>query len=380
MGTLFAISLAIIAYTYAGYPALLWLASRLFSRPVKKAEIYPSVTILLSAFNEAKTIEARINNLLSLDYPQDKLEIIVGSDGSTDDTYQIIKRFGDEKKIRYIVSFQRIGKPAMINRMAKEARGEIFVFADARQRFEPNALKEIVWCFADENVGAVSGELIMEDKETGTGKGIGAYWAYEKSLRKMESCIGSMLGATGAIYAVRQSLFMYLPENVLLDDLFTPMNAIVRGKRAIFEPAAKAYDVVAQTTEKEFQRKVRTLAGNFQIFALFPGAFNPFSSHISVQLFSHKFLRLLVPYFLTALFVSNFFLMHEGDFYSLAFFLQVIFYSLALLGFLSEGVSDKIKGAARLFWVPYEFCVLNLAAVVAFFVFLFGRMDVKWKK
>ncbi|PIY82041.1 MAG: hypothetical protein COX96_05020 [Candidatus Omnitrophica bacterium CG_4_10_14_0_2_um_filter_44_9] len=380
MEILFITSILIIAYTYFGYPLLLMVFSALLVNPVKKKDITPMVSIIVSAYNEEKNIESKVANLLELDYPRDKMEIIVGSDGSTDETYRIIKKLAEENKIRYAVSFQRAGKPAMINKMTKDARGEIFIFADARQKFDRAAVKELVKCFGDANVGAVSGELIIQDKDTGTGCGIGMYWEYEKLLRNMESSIGSMLGATGAIYAIRKDLFRYLPGNVILDDIFTPMNSIMAHKRAIFEPAARAYDVVAETTGKEFTRKVRTLVGNFQIFGLFPEAFDPFKSPIAFQLFSHKFLRLFVFYLLVLAFVSNIFILNRGAIFVLALFLQVIFYIAAFLGYLLEKSGAKLSGASRAFFIPYEFCALNLAAVAALRLHLSGGMPVTWEK
>ena len=349
-------------------------------KPVKKEEITPRISVLISAYNEDKTIEEKIKNLFELDYPRDKMEIIIGSDGSTDETYQIIKRFAEENKIRYIVSFEHIGKPAMLNKLAKEAQGTIFVLADARQRFDKQALKELISCFADPEVGCVSGELILQDQETGSGCGMSLYWTYEKFLRKTESAIGSMLGATGAIYAIRQDLFRFLPEDILLDDVFEPLQAVLSKKRAIFEPRAKAYDVVSETTEKEFSRKVRTLFGNFQIFALLPDAFHPSKSKIAFQLFSHKYLRLLVPYFLISLFITNIFLIRNGFFYTSALFLQSVFYAAALLGYFLEKAGAKIGGLLRIiFYVPYDFCVLNTAAVAALFIFSCGG-KVEWGK
>lgn len=379
MEYLFYISLALIVYTYFGYPVLLGIAALVAKKPVKKAAMEPKVSIFVSAYNEEKNIEARVRNLLDLDYPRSKLEIIVGSDGSTDETYQIIKRLSEQENIRYAVSFQRIGKSAMLNKMAKDAQGEIFVFADARQRFDKAVLRELVHCFADSDVGAVSGELIIEDQSTGTGKGMGLYWSYEKMIRKMESAIGSTMGATGAIYAIRREFFSYLPD-IILDDMYIPMNAILSGKRVIFEPGAKAYDIVSGTTKKEFSRKVRTLAGNFEIFALLPEMFNPFRSKIAFQLFSHKFLRLLVPYFLSAVFVSNLFLMKNGNIFVLAFFLQVVFYSLALLGYLLEKTSAAVSGILRILLIPYEFCALNFAAVAGLWVNFSGKAKVAWEK
>ncbi len=377
---LFVLSIILIVYVYIGYPILLFVLSAFISKPVKKGEVYPSVTIFISAYNEEKIIEEKVNNLIELDYPRDKLEIIVGSDGSTDETYRIIKRLAEENKIRYSVSFQRIGKPFMLNIMAKDARGDIYAFADARQKFAPDALKELMSNFADEDVGAVSGELIIQDKEKGTGGGIGLYWKYEKLLRRMESLIGSTVGTTGAIYAIRKELFRYLP-NVILDDVYVPMNAVIMNKRVVFEPKAKAYDVVSDTAKKEFARKVRTLLGNFQIFLIFADAMNPFKSSVAFQLISHKLMRLLVPYLLILLFLSNIFLLTDGDFFVLAFFLQVFFYIAAYFGYLIEKSGVRLKSFFRVLYIPYEFCMLNLAAAVALQMHLAGKgKDVRWEK
>lgn len=381
MELIFFSSLFVVAYTYIGYPLALVFLSSTAARPVAKREIFPDVSIIISAYNEEQSIETKINNLLTLDYPRDKTEIIVGSDGSTDETYNILKKFAEEKGVRYTVSFQRIGKPAMINKMTKDARGEIFVFADARQRFERDSIKKLVQNFGDEEVGAVSGELIIEDNVAGAGRGIGLYWQYEKALRKMESDIGSMIGATGAIYAIRKDLFKYLPEDILLDDVYTPMNALMSGKRVVFEPQARAYDTASATAGKEFARKVRTLAGNFQIFSLFSDMLNPAKKGwLAVQIASHKLLRLLVPYFLLLALISNIFIFKKTDFYGLALFLQVIFYGVAFLGYVFESAGLKLSGALRILYVPFEFCALNFAAVVALLAYKSGRMDVRWEK
>jgi len=378
---LFLFSLAVIAYTYIGYPLILAAVSSIISIRVAKKEIYPQVSIIVSAFNEGKNIAARISNLLSMDYPREKMEIIIGSDGSSDETYEIIKKFAEEHGIRYTVSFNRIGKPAMINKMAKDAQGEIFVFADARQTFEKDALKKMVSNFADEDIGAVSGELIIEDQATGTGKGMGLYWEYEKFLRKREGALGALTGATGAIYAIRKEFFRYLPETILLDDVFVPMNALMQNKKVVFEPEAKAYDVVSETTEKEFVRKVRTLAGNFQIFEMFSDALNPLKRGLlAFELISHKLMRLLVPYFLILAFFSNIFVLSKGDFYSVVFLIQALFYGLALLGYVLEQLKINLGSFFRLFYIPYEFCVLNCAAIMALLLYKSGKIDTRWEK
>lgn len=381
MTVIFFLSLAVIAYTYLGYPLILAVMSFIFVRPVHMEEIFPVVSVIISAYNEEKNITTKIDNLLKLNYPRDKMEIIIGSDGSTDDTYRLIKKYAEENHIRYAVSFQRIGKPAMINKMVKDARGEIYIFADARQRFEPDAIKKLVRSFADEDVGVVSGELVIEDKKTGAGAGLGFYWEYEKVLRKMESRIGSMVGVTGAIYAIRKEFFRYLPENIILDDVYIPMNALMMDKRVVFEPEALAYDTVSETTGKEFGRKVRTLAGNFQIFSLFSDVLNPFKkSGLAFQLISHKLMRLVVPYFLALAFLANIFLLQKEAFAALALFLQILFYGAAFLGYILEKAGVKMPGILRMLYVPYEFCALNFAAVVALSVHVSGKAEVRWEK
>jgi len=377
---LFFISLGALLYIYFGYPLLLWLWKLLGAKPVMKGDILPTVSVLISVHNEERHIEERIRNLLDADYPRDKLEILVGCDGSTDGTRKIVERFAGENTIRACLSSERIGKPAMLNKLASEATGEIFVFADARQRFDSRAIRELVRCFNDPEVGSVSGELILEDRGEGTGRGMGLYWSYEVWLRSMESATASMLGATGAIYAVRREFFHGLPETVLLDDIYTPLTAIMAGKRAVFEPAARAFDTVSETGEKEFTRKVRTLAGNFQIFSMFREAFNPFRSPIAWQLFSHKLLRLTVSYFLVLLFIANAFLAGHSVVYRATLALQVIFYVMALAGYLVERSRRELAGATRILYVPYEFCVMNAAAVVALFKHVSGGIDVRWKK
>ena len=378
---LFFLSLGVIFYTYAGYPLVLALWTLGGRKPVKKVIDYePRVAVFISAYNEEDTIRRRVENLLSLDYPRQKLEIFIGTDGSTDDTYKIIRELSARENIRYAVSFIRRGKPAMLNKMVKESEAEIYIFADARQTFDRFAIRELVRCFGDPEVGAVSGELVIEDQETGTGKGMGLYWAYEKALRRMESAVGSMLGATGAIYAVRARHFIYLPEDIILDDVYLPLRVVLQYRRAIVEPAAKAYDKVSVTAQKEFMRKVRTLAGNFQIFSLMPELFRFGYSPVAFQLFSHKLLRLAVPYFLLLLFLSNIFCIAVSRWFAVVLILQVIFYLSALLGYAMEKAGAPLKGILRFLLVPYEFCSMNLAAVVAFQQYASGKARATWDK
>lgn len=371
MKILFWLSILVIFYVYLGYPVIVYLVLFVSKKPVKKKYIYPTISVIISAYNEGKNIENKIRNLLNLDYPKDKLEILIGSDGSTDRTDAIISKYINGK-IKFFRHFERQGKPTMLNMLAREAKGEVFIFTDARQKLDKDSFKELVKNFSDHKVGSVSAELLFEKADSKTASGVALYWRYEKFIRNCESKIGSMLGATGALYAIRRELFPDLPRNLILDDVYIPITIIQKGYRAIFEPKAKVFDQVAKNAKEEFLRKTRTLAGNFQLFYYLKKLFNPFQSLVGLQFFSHKFLRLVVPFLLVIVFVINFFIL-DSYFYNLVFILQITFYTFACLGLI-------IKHVNRLFDVPCMFCVMNLAAVVGLYRFLTHKQDVLWRK
>lgn len=379
MITLFWTLLALTLYGYIFYPFLIYVWAQLSHRPVKKGNYEPSVSIVISVYNEEKVIGKKIENILSLDYPAQKVEILIGSDGSTDQTVSTIKSFND-KRIFVLESTFRRGKMAVINELIKRSQNDVIVFMDARQIWEKNAIKELVSNFTDQTVGSVSGELILSNKEEGTAKGLNLYWTYEKFIRDQESHVHSMLGATGAIYAIRRHLFKEIPVNVVLDDMYTPFEIIKQGYRAIYDDRAKAYDEVATNPHEEHRRKVRTLYGNFQIFSLMPEMFNPFASPIAIQLFSHKFLRVIIPFFLIILLVINWQLRFE-PFYNVLFWLQIVFYAMAAIGCLARNIKYGIlKTISRLCYVPYVFCLLNICAFQGFLRFIASKQQVTWKK
>jgi len=363
---IFWISAAVVLYTYAGYPALLVAASRVRRKEIKKGSFEPKVSIIMSAFNEERFIEEKLINLLDLDYPAEKVEILVGSDGGSDETDQIVSKFHDPR-IKFFRFIQNLGKPHVLNGLVNEASGSILVFTDARQRFDRASVRNLVENFCDPEVGCVSGELYFEEtKGSGVAKGMDAYWKYEKFLRKKESEIGSMLGATGAIYAIQRRLFRPLPHDILVDDMFVPLAIVQKGYRAVFDSSATAFDQVSMKAGQEVKRKIRTLAGNYQIFALFPDLFIPFKSPVAWQFISHKFLRLMVPFLLIGIFVVNLPLLTYPLYRSL-FYLQLAFYGLA--GF--EHFAGKLfTGRRGIGYIPYMFCVLNYSAMMAFFRFL----------
>lgn len=373
---LFWVSVAVVAYTYVGYPLIILVVSKLFRKPVDKRPIFPKVSILLSAYNEEKVIERRLRNFFSLDYPKDKLEIIVVSDGSTDRTAEIVSRWTD-MGVKLLNSPTRRGKAHALNRAVAEAKGEIIVFADARQVYDPDAIKELVANFSDERVGAVSGELHFRNgSETSPiGEGLSRYWTYEKFIRKHESMLHSSLGATGAIYAIRRELFTPIPEDTILDDFVIPMKVVQRGFRVIFEPKARAYDRPFSKAKQEFIRKVRTLAGNWQAFAFVKELFNPFRSKVALQLISHKFLRLIVPYLITIAFVSNVLLLPR-PFYKLTYILQLLLYTCAMFGLLSQGRKFNPKVCK----LCATFVLFNIAVVAGWWNFVRRRQNAIWKK
>lgn len=368
---------AVIAYSYALYPAILAVVARLHpAPPVHRGAITPDVTLAIVAHNEEGSIETKLRNCLSLDYPKERLEIVVVSDGSTDRTEEIVGGFAGAG-VRLLVLAENAGKARAINAVVPTCRGEILVFCDARQRLAPDSVRELVACFADPTVGGVSGELHLESKTgTAAGEGLGAYWTYEKFIRRTQSRLDSMVGATGALYAIRRSLFRPLDIRLILDDVAIPMDVVLAGFRVIFEPSAKVYDEASATPQREFRRKVRTLSGNYQLAALRPELLDPRRNRLFVQFVSHKLSRLAVPWCLLALFLTSFPLaFHLEGFYETALFSQIAFYLMAVAGWTLE----RLKIRVSLLSVPYAFALLNLAAASSPFSFLLGKERAAWK-
>ena len=360
MTVLFWISALVVGYVYAGYPCALALWARVADRRPRRAPFaagaWPSISIVIAARNEAARLPARIANLLAQAYPG-RREILVVSDGSTDDPAAALRAFGSDVRLLEVPAG---GKPRALNAGAAAATGDILVFADARQQFAPGALTALVSNFADPAVGGATGELVLDCEQAGVdtpvGDGIGLYWKYEKWLRRNESRVWSTLGATGAIYALRRDCWAPLPEATLLDDVLAPMRAVLNGCRIVFDESAVAYDRASTDAAAESRRKTRTLAGNYQILAQEPRLLVPFVNPVWLQYVSHKIGRLVVPWALVALFIASLALAPQHVFYAAVLAAQGIFYGLALAGALFE-VRDRV---AR---VAYTFVMMNLAAV-----------------
>ncbi|MCU1384168.1 MAG: glycosyl transferase [Acidobacteria bacterium] len=372
MSLVFWISIAAVAYVYVGYPAMLCLWAGLRPHPVERGPLTvgaePGISIVVVGRNEGARLSARIDNLVSLDYPASRRQIIVVSDGSTDDTLDVLAPY---RRFVEVVSVPAGGKALALNAGVERARHEILVFADARQVFAPDALRELVAPFADPGIGAVTGELRLdaespcrrsnrdrriferrmderaeasdrrEDQRRRTlrstiAEGLGMYWKYEKQMRHFESRIWSTLGATGAIYAVRRALYRPLPADTILDDVLTPMRVVLAGYRVVFNEQARAFDRAAIDADAEARRKVRTLAGNYQILALEPALLLPWRNPVWLQYVSHKLGRLVVPYALIAIFTASLILAAGHLFYGAVLAAQVLFYLLAGAGAILE--------------------------------------------
>src|SRR5678816_4193638 len=348
-------SALLLVYLYAGYPILIHLWARLRPRHSIARDIQPRISILVVAHNEGHRLARRLENLLALEYPVDRVDVLVGSDGSNDGTDALSRGFR-HPRLRIFNFPTRRGKAAVLNDLVKEARGEILVMADARQRFATDAIAKLVRHFADPAVGAVSGELVLTRNVKGTavGEGVGFYWRYEKLIRSSESLTDSTVGVTGAIYAIRKELFEPLPEDIILDDVLIPIRIVARGYRVLFEPKARAYDRAAGTAAEEFKRKVRTIAGNFQLLSRETWLLSPLRSRLWLQTLSHKGLRLIGPLLLIAAFGANLALL-SSPFYAGTLLAQVTFYLAALGGFLLRDARRRIRALI----VPYTVCLRN---------------------
>ena len=294
----------LLAHIFSGYPLWIWLQARLFPRPLHKQGITPTVSVVIAAYDGADYIQSKLTNLGNLHYPDDKLEIIIACDGCHDDTAQLARQFGD-RRVRGLEFPTRRGKAACLNSAIGEARGEMLLLTDVRQKLAPQALRELVANLADPTVGAVGGELMLSDPETGFAQSVDAYWRYEKLIRYAESRSGSTIGVSGALYAMRRELFQPLPDGTVLDDVLIPMRVIAAGQRVVFEPAALAWDRATQAPVEERRRKIRTLAGNCQLIQLAPWLLLPWRNPAWFRFVSHKLLRLLGPWLLLMLALTS---------------------------------------------------------------------------
>jgi len=373
MKWVFWLSAGLILYAYLGYPAWLWLRSRWRTKPVQRGALTPAVTVIMVVRDEEGALPVKLRNLTALDYPRDWMEILVVSDGSKDRTNEILRDWTQRGDIRSILLPEHGGKAIGLNHAIPEARGEVVVFTDVRQKIESGAIRLLMENFGDPSVGCASGELMLGSPENGeSSQGMGLYWRVEKRVRELESASGSTIGATGAIYAARRALLTTLPADLILDDVFLPMGVLRQGFRVVFDPRAQAWDNPDLGSGREFWRKVRTLSGNYQLVQMAPWLLSGQNPALW-DFVSHKLLRLLVPFALAGVLVSSAWI--GGPFYDACLAAQLCFYALSVLA----GMRARLGVASRVADAALTFVVLNTAALLAFRNFVLGRKTI-WSR
>lgn len=372
---LFLLAVGFCVYTYAIFPICLHVLARRVSEPTPpELSSFPAVSIVIAAHNEQENLPAKLKSLQALDYPENKLQIVIVSDGSTDKSIEILNAAQSTLPHLHIVEYApAAGKPTALNRGVAEASGSVLVFMDARQSVSSNALKALIARLQQDDVGVVSGELCLTNDDGLESANVGLYWRYEKWIRLNESRLFSTTGATGALYAMHKSDFIPHKDDVLLDDFDTPVSVLLKGKRTVFEPEARVFDKTEASASGEFQRKSRTLAGNFQSFARNKWLFNPAKNPVFVQFLSHKVFRLLVPYAMAIAFISA--ALGTGPFLKLMLILQLAFYGAGIATILGvPALNNKVFNFIKVF------LQLNAAAVAGAFRFITGSSNVRWKQ
>ena len=386
---LFWLSMTGIIYTYFGYPLLIAALARIFPKADDFTQQTPTVTILIAAYNEETIIESKIQNCLAIDYPRNMLHILVITDGSSDRTPQIVKQLAQEN-IELLHQPERRGKMAAINRAMSSIKSDIVVFSDANNYYQPQTLRELLRPFSNPRVGATTGAKVIQKGDGSLGESEGLYWKYESFIKSQESQLGSCTSAAGEILAIRTELFVAPPEEIINDDFFMAMQILKQGYRLIYVPEAKSVERVSLTAQDEIVRRTRINAGRFQAITLSRHLL-PFNQpRLIWQIYSHKFLRPFVPFFMIFIAVSNALLVlllsratplqySEKRYYLILLALQVIFYGLAWLGARSNNPVNPSK-IKKLFYIATFLVNSNLAALRGFIQFTRGKQSHIWDR
>jgi len=387
LGIVFWVSAALVFYVYAGYPTLIFLFARLRKSVNHLIDFEPKVTLLFAAYNEEKVIGEKIKNCLAIEYPRERLQILVADDGSTDRTVEIVKSFGSEH-VDLVCNSPRRGKLFTLNDAMREARGEIVLFSDADNFYPPNALSETMKYFSDPSIGAVSGgRNVIGSNALGNAESL--YWKYEEFIKKQESRLGNCVGVAGDLLAIRRNLYVTPPPSIINDDFYIALSIIKQGYRVVYAPEARSYHPVAESELGEIERRTRMVAGRYQtIFS----AWNmlPFSKPAVVwQIISHKYLRPLVPFAMIFMLLANVVALSWGSKLSgppllvlqvpynwVLFFMQLAFYFLAWLG-----GNHKFRGVfGEILYLPTFLVNSNIAALRGFYRYMTSKQSVMWKK
>lgn len=367
----FWLSVVFIMYAYFGYPALLYVISIFRSTPVKKGPFCPRVSFIITAYNEQARIREKLENTLALDYPAEKLEIIVASDSSTDETDEIVRSYAPNG-VRLVRAPERRGKENAQKHAIDAASGEVLVFSDVATILKPDGIRNIVSSFNDPTVGCVSSEdrILAKNGET---SGEGAYVRYEMLLRRLESGVCTLVGLSGSFFAARKEVCedwsIELPS-----DFNTLLSSVKKGLRGVTDPESLGYYKSIADESKEFKRKVRTVLRGIAVLMRNRGLLNPFAYGLfSVELFSHKLCRWGVPLFMLSALFSNLALAMESSNYRWALAVHLAFYLLALSGIAVKKLSQR-----TIFKIPAFFTLVNFAIAVAWFRYFTGKRVIKW--
>ena len=363
-----------VVYTFIGYGILITLLARFVNRPVLRQPITPSVTLIIPAYNEDAVIAEKLDNCLKLDYPPDKLEIMVVADGSNDRTCEVVSGYTPHG-VKLLHQLERRGKIAAMNRAAPFALGEVLVFSDANAILEPQAIRMLVANLADRKVACAGGEKRIKRAASVQAQGEGAYWRYEAYLKRLDSKINTAIGAIGELFAIRRELYQPLDDDLLIEDFVMTMKLVAQGWRVVYEPGAIAWEEASPSLAMEWRRRVRMAAGGFQAIGRLKDMLNPLHGLAAIQYISHKVLRWLAPFFMMATFVANLGLLRL-TFYRWTMAAQVIFYALALLGY-------GLQAAGLRWWpaqVSFYFCFANATSLVGFVRYIRKTQTVTWAK
>ncbi len=369
-------SLSMVGFVYCGYPLCLFLLCKFWPRLTQNRDEYlPTVSLIIAAFNEEKVIADKLNNALGLDYPKDRLNIVVASDGSTDSTNDIVASFKNQGVSLFVVE-PRGGKTRALNQVIPQTQSEILLLSDANTMFDSDAIKKLMRHFVDPSVGGVSGDVQLVNAADSFSRSEGLYYQYERWIQELESKVGSIIGADGGMYAVRREVFQAPPNGTIVDDFVISMNAVRQGYRVIYDPEAVATEEGTSTGSEEFRRKIRVVAGGIQ--ALKNGIGLP---KVSQPLFLfcylfHKFFRWILPIFLVLIFIVSGFLVSSGLLYQIGFLIQVACYAMAV-GY-AYGVFQF--DGYPLLRVPYYFCLVNGAALIGIWKGILDTQVVTWDR
>lgn len=389
---IFVLSILLLFYVFIGYPIIIIIASKIFKTPLKKEPYFPKVTLLIPAFNEEEVIQKKIENTLSLNYPSDKLEIIVCDDASIDNTNAIVKSF-EGKGVILSDNKVRSGKVGGINKALSIATGEIFVISDADIILEADSLNELIYNFYDEKVGCVVAQTKMITKNSGESKSGGLYWKYEALIRESESKLHSTVAATGHLMGIRKKLLQKIPDSIILDDFYLCTLTMQQGYRVISESKAIVWERPTTSMKDESNRRKRLTAGRYQILFMWKVFLSKLNGLQKLQVISHKFLRLAIPFFMITTFISNLYIsiytvtvkqnsLSQGFENMTLFFLitQILFYIIAVVGWGVSKTGYTKSNITKWLTMPYYLCATNFSSVSGLFWYLSNKHSVLWQK